>query len=400
MDRDKLSLRNQKKAESLQATPLRHQFRRIMLNMMARVPVSQKKPASTPRILLIRPDHLGDVLLTTPAIHALRNALPQAEIHALVGPWSSAVLTAYEEIDTILTLPFPGFAREAKSSLISPYTLLWRSGRKLRAIGFSHAIVMRPDHWWGALLAYVAGIPERIGFSVPGVYPFLTRQIPRVHMHSVMRNIHLIERGMGISITNIGNVLFRPSRDDHVFVENYLNSHGVAPHQAIFCIHPGSGASIKNWSSTGWAKVADNLIEELGAEAVVTGSSSEMPLVQDVIGQMGHPAHNLAGKTGIGQLGALYARSSLVIGPDSGPLHLAAAVGTPTVTLFGPADPDQFAPWGPDQKHIVLTSDIKCRPCGILDWHDDNPHYHPCVREISIQEICDAALQVAMGKNS
>jgi ADP-heptose:LPS heptosyltransferase len=110
---------------------------------------------------------------------------------------------------------------------------------------------------------------------------------------------------------------------------------------------------------------------------------------------MKQPACVIAGETHIGQLAALYARARVVLGPDSGPLHLAAAVSTPTVTLYGPADPLEFGPWGPREKHIILASDIGCRPCRILDWADDNPDYHPCMRDITIGQVLDAARRVA-----
>jgi hypothetical protein len=93
------------------AMPLKHYVRRLMLHLIAGIPVLPARPRTANRILLIRPDHLGDVLLTTPAIHALRTAYPKAELHALVGPWSANVLASYPEIDLVLTLPFPGFSR-------------------------------------------------------------------------------------------------------------------------------------------------------------------------------------------------------------------------------------------------------------------------------------------------
>jgi heptosyltransferase-2/heptosyltransferase-3 len=106
------------------------------------------------------------------------------------------------------------------------------------------------------------------------------------------------------------------------------------------------------------------------------------------------PPVMLAGETRIGTLAAVLERAALALGPDSGPLHLAAAVGTPTVALFGPADPDEFRPWGPAQHHSVLVSDIGCRPCRILDWNGDGLENHPCVRDIRAERVVDAAHRV------
>ena len=84
----------------------------------------------------------------------------------------------------------------------------------------------------------------------------------------------------------------------------------------------------------------------------------------------------------------------MVLGPDSGPLHLAAAVGTPTVSLYGPADPIEFGPWGPSGRHKLLTSPIACRPCRILDWGDDDLVWHPCLADITVEQVLDAALSL------
>jgi heptosyltransferase-2/heptosyltransferase-3 len=96
----------------------------------------------------------------------------------------------------------------------------------------------------------------------------------------------------------------------------------------------------------------------------------------------------------VNQLAALFKRARVVMGPDSGPLHLAAAVGTPTVALFGPADPVEFAQWGAPAKHIILTSDIGCRPCRVLDWNGDDPINHPCIRDITLARVLESARRV------
>ncbi len=124
---------------------------------------------------------------------------------------------------------------------------------------------------------------------------------------------------------------------------------------------------------------------------VFTGSDQELPMISSIVAQMRHTPTLLVGDANIGQLAALYARSLVVIGPDSGPLHLAAAVGTPTVTLFGPADPIEFGPWGPPERHLVLASNIGCRPCRVLDWGSDPASNHPCMRDISIGQVLECA---------
>lgn len=396
MDRDALVLRNRSMAAAFHATPIRHQVRRALLHTLAILPrLPVRRIPHNQRILLIRPDHLGDVLLTTPAIRALRRTLPNAEIHALVGPWSSRVLASYPEIDAVLTLPFPGFSRQPNENLRSPYQLAFGAARHLRRIAYDAAVIFRPDHWWGAMITHLANIPERIGYALPDTTPFLTSAIEHHHEHSILQNLRLIERWSGPIAPQETHYSFPIADADLSYIDGYLREWDIQPDQPVFCIHPGAGTWVKHWPEENWAKVADILTEQFDARVVFTGGEHELAMIQHIVALMKQPACVIAGETHIGQLAALYARARVVLGSDSGPLHLAAAVSAPTVTLYGPADPLEFGPWGPREKHIILTSDIGCRPCRILDWADDNPDFHPCMREITVGQVLEAARRVA-----
>lgn len=395
MDREALVRRNRSMTEAFHATPLRHHIRRGLLRMLASIPVSDNRIPERERILLIRPDHLGDMLLTTPAIHALRRAVPDADLHALVGPWSAEVTANYPEIDAVLTLPFPGFSRSPNPSLRFPYQLALQASRHLRQIGYSSAVIFRPDHWWGAMLAALAGIPRRIGYDLSDVAPFLTHPITFEHKHAVEQNLRLVEGWTGSTTPH--RAMYRFNVDDELdraYVDGYLQEWGIAPQRPVICIHPGSGTWVKRWDPAAWATVADTLTEQIEASIVLTGGDHEMPIARAIAEQMQHEPAIIVGETDVFQLAALFQRARLVMGSDSGPLHLAVATSTPTVTLFGPADPVEFGPWGPRDKHAVVTSEIGCRPCRILDWTGDDPENHPCVRDITIGQVLNAAHQV------
>ena len=117
-----------------------------------------------PRILLLRPDHLGDLVMTTPVIHALRRQLPRAHITMVVGPWSSEIVARHPDLDRLVVLPFPGFTR-APQSMLAPYSLLFSAAQQLRRGSYDLAVNLRPDFWWGAALLYLAAIPRRIGYD-------------------------------------------------------------------------------------------------------------------------------------------------------------------------------------------------------------------------------------------
>ena len=391
-DREALVLRNRTMAEAFHQTSLKHRARRIALASLAALPVPRQRSASKNRILLIRPDHLGDLLLTTPAINTLREAYPDHEIHALVGPWSGEVLATNNDIDTILTLPFPGFSRTPKNNWRSPYELAFQAAGHLRKIGYDTALILRPDHWWGALMANLAGIPRRIGYDHVDVAPFLTDALTPQPEHAVVQNMRLVERLTETKTDhNTLQLQFPVRENDSYWVEGYFEGWGIDKRKKLVAIHPGSGTWVKRWQEQQWARVADALHDQLDVQIIFTGSDHELPMVSHIIAQMKHTPALMVGDASIGQLAALYERCAVVLGPDSGPLHLASAVKTPTITLFGPADPIEFGTWGSPEQHIILTSSIGCRPCRVIDWGTDDPANHPCVRDITVERVLDAA---------
>jgi predicted lipopolysaccharide heptosyltransferase III len=392
LDRETLVRRNQQMAEAFHTPPAPHQLRHNLIKSIGKFPFAPLTKGWN-RVLFIRPDHLGDMLLAIPAMRALKEARPYIEIHVLAGSWSAPILANVPEVDLVLTMDFPGFVRgKSKKNYIAPYTQLLKVSRQLRHIGYGHAVIMRPDHWWGAMLAHVAGISERIGYAIENVEPFLTQAYAPKHEHAVRQNMRLVEQWTGVitddAVPNTLNVY----EDEKEAVAKILRDFGIT--QPYFCIHPGSGTAVKRWQNEAWAKVADTLIDQLDAAVIFTGSDGERAMIDNIQNRMSHKSYTTAGELQVEQLAALLQGAKVVLGPDSGPLHLATAVGTPTVALFGPADPIEFAPWGDTRRHIVLSSSIGCRPCRVLDWGDDDPEYHPCVREITIGQVLEAARTV------
>src|SRR5262249_53975081 len=153
--------------------------------------------------------------------------------------------------------------------------------------------------------------------------------------------------------------------EDREYVNSLLAASQISADQPLIAVHAGAGTPIKQWPVEGWATVADRVADKLRATVILTGSDNEYPQILQIISKMRQKAVSVAGETNIGQLAALYERASVVLGADSGPLHLAVAAGAPTVHLYGPADPAEFGPWGDPLRQIVLTSPIGCRPCRI-----------------------------------
>ena len=167
----------------------------------------------------------------------------------------------------------------------------------------------------------------------------------------------------------------------------------------LVVLQPGAGSPLKAWPAERLAAVGAALAHDLGARVAVSGSGAERVLAQQVCDALPGGAINLAGALQWTELEALLARSLLVVGVDSGPLHLAVAASTPSVALFGPADPVQFGPWGDAARHRVVTADLPCRPCRRLDWCALEPEGvgpPPCMRAITAEAVVTAARSALM----
>jgi heptosyltransferase-2/heptosyltransferase-3 len=370
-----------------------------LLAILAR-PFARRPAGSVATVLYIKPDHLGDLLLATPVLARLRQELATARITALVGPWSQVVLQRNPDVDTLLICPFPGFERATKnqpgtkpqapapfctlssfaaglSSLTKPYLLLFHYARLLRAGRYDLAIVGRDDHWWGAALALLAGVPRRVGYAVPECRPFLSLALPwDPRAHVTIQGLALVEAAttdrqppadaiptpQASGLKPQISTRFDPSEADINWADEWLRSHGLAAHQRLVIIHPG------------------------------TGGPGEAALVAEVKDHMRAPALALAGQTTVGQLAALLRRGALVLGVDSGPLHLAAAQGIPTLHLYGPGDDRRFGPWGDREQHGVVREELWCSPCGVFSACPRGLARPECMDRIGVALVVERAL--------
>lgn len=363
-----------------------------LLGAAAGVLPRRRGPWPPQRVLLIRPDHLGDLLLTTPALRLLRGQWPTAHVTALVGPWAAEVLRRNPHVDALRCCDFPWFNRRRRRHRAEPYALLLGWAAALRTGGYDLAVNLRCDFWWGAALAALAGIPRVAGYDWPTCRPFLTDAVPwREGQHAVAQSVRLVGGIAGASEELMAQAVcwpleFRLRADEERFAAQVLPGRG-----RWVALHPGTGAAVKLWPMAHWRWLAERLAAD-GWRLVWTGAPAERALCAPLARAVGGVL--AAGATTIGQLAALYARCALVLGPDSGPLHLAAAVGTPTVRLFGPADPALFGPHQADGPHIVVASAWPCAPCGRLDYPAELLPYHRCMAGVLPARVLAVAQRV------
>lgn len=329
-----------------------------MLPSLARAtPRPPKAPAD--RLLIFQPDHLGDILLSEPAVRFLRDALPDTELIAVVGPWSAEIVTMAWPVDRVVSVEYPGFTRRSgRRSLLSPYQLLHQEMRRLQDVEAADAVVLRDDAWWAAWLAYGSVGGQIVTGSDNRSASFATstpETPPPIHRTAVAMQIagnYLAVRGLSPSLTgwDMSPRLLAPLE-----ARSSPDLEAAPP----IVIHPGSGAPVKLWTVDAWRTLVRRLDN---VNIVLTGSQGEVELCQAVASGFEH-ATVVAGKTSLLELTILLDNAVVAIGTDNGPMHLAGALGTPTVRLFGPSNPDRYGPWPGTPGQVVISAGWICPRC-------------------------------------
>lgn len=363
----------------------------------------QPRPPLTPsafhprKILVIRTDLLGDVVLTLPAIHALGRAYPQARLDVVVLPATAPLLVEQPDIDRIIRCDPNGwlggmFAPVERAKIVATI-------QEMRGEHYDLAVSVCGD--WASIIARLSGARRRVGF-VGEAYPgFLTDPVPGkrydLRRHETEYGLLLAERAGGIV-----DAPGAPARRPHLSVGEtaraaiacLIAEQGIAPDQPIIALHAGSGnGQAKRWPLPAWARLADHLCDQTTAAVILIGAPSDKPLAQAVLHRMRQPtrAIDCTGKTSLPELAALLARCAVVVTGDSGPLHVAEAVGTRVVAIHGPTDPAQSGPCGPDA--IVLRRDLWCSPCYDSRATAECRFHHPiCMKGIAPAEVLAATL--------
>lgn len=317
---------------------------------------SKKLPAYfTPkRILVVKLDHIGDVLLATPVFSNLRLAYPDTELHALCGKWSRVILDNHPDVDQVIEYNSPAFCRSGKPTTFKNTLHLLKH---LRSQKYDLLIELRGD-WrivWFSLLRSTPNRLCRASLQIAHKVGF-----PRLSgMHETTRNLDVLNQ-VGLPIT-IQNTIFTVSTNDKQWVDNLYTKEHLSNELPLVSIHPGSPIILKRWIPERFAELADWLIEQKEAQIVFVGVQDEISIIKYIQNQMQSKSTNIAGKTTIPQLASILQKSDVFIGNDSGPMHLAAAVGTKTIGLYGPGDPRRFGPVG--EMCQIIQNKNDCPPC-------------------------------------
>lgn len=303
---------------------------------MSHVPAPGRARSRPLRVLIIALLPIGDTLFTTPAIHALRAAHPHAHLTALVYPSNGGILVNNADVDRIWHWP----TRNAWG----PGEVL-RLGRDLRRGRFDLCVEFSNYNGW---LSAWTGARRRTHQHLPTFWwvdPVVGK--PWRHKHAVEVYAAVVER-LGVPILD-WRLRMRPTEADAKRASALLARHGIQWGEPVIGIHPGGEGlwGQKRWAAAHFAAVADGLNAFDGGKIVVLGGREEAEIAAEVARRAEAPVFNLAGQTTLGETAAMAAACSLFIGNDSSPLHIAAAVGTPVVGIYGPTSPVSYRPWLP-----------------------------------------------------
>ncbi len=335
------------------------------------------------RIALLVLDHLGDVVFTTPAVSSLRLAYPKAEITVFVGPWARDIYLFNPKVDKVEVFEASWFSRAGGGEG------LFSLSRKLKSGNFDLAIDFRGDlrHIFAMWLAKV---PLRLGYGITGGGFLLTvKPDYPFEKHAVEKHLTLVEAlGLGVLQRSLEVFVSSEARER---VEKLLKEKNIEGDFLI--IHPGAGSQAKKWPLENFFEVGKKLRDE-GFSIVITGSQGEKDEAQNLAESIGSSAVSVAGELSLAELIALISQAQLFIAGDTGPLHLASALGTPFVAVYsGTNQPELWGPW--QGNYILLKQEVSCAPCGKKFCSDKK-----CLALIKPAEVVEKVMTLARGKES
>jgi len=324
--------------------------------------------AASPRqILLVKFCCLGDAVLVIPALRALRNTFPGARLTMLCTPRTVAVFQDSSCLDEVLLFQLTG-SRGIGEFLTGGLSSLVKTLRLLRARRFDVVVDFDNYYNWTTFLGFATGAPTRVGFDPPGQGRrfLLTHPVPHVGDRHMVEFYLDLARAIGADTTDKTIELPLQAGAEN-WASDYLAACGYhRDGKPLVVVSPGRSEAwhFIRWPEENFAAAAEALHRRHGAHVLLIGGSAEVPIAERIATMLSARSVsviNAAGKTSIGQSQAVLKQADLLICNDSGPMHIGAAMGVPTLAVFGPANPVRWGPYGPE--HRVVRLDLDCSPC-------------------------------------
>ncbi|TAM36247.1 glycosyltransferase family 9 protein [bacterium] len=349
------------------------------------------------KFLIINPFGIGDVLFTTPVIKAIKKRYRVS----FIGYWSNArvkpILVSNPQIDKVFALSRGDLKKIYQESFLKGAWEALKLAWGIKKERFDICLDFSLDHRY-SLFAKIIGIRRRLGLNYKGRGRFLTSRIDIDGYHDRHAAEYYLEllKFLGIQALDKDLYLAVPSESE-IKAKDILSSAGIGENDLVIGIAPGAGGSwgkdagYKHWPALKFAQVADRLIVELKAKVVILGDGSERGIAEVILHTMHNKPIDLIGKTSLEVLPALIKNCNLLITNDGGPMHMAAALGVKTVSIFGPVSEVVYGPFPSSRNHVVLKWDMPCRPCyqnfrlPVCDKEKE------CLKSVSADEVFSAA---------
>ncbi len=337
-------------------------------------------------ILCVRLDALGDVLMCTPALRALKQAHVGRRLTLLTSHSGAAVAPFIDELDDVIAYPAPWMKSSAARHHLEDAACIDALTRRR----FDAAVIFTcysQSALPAAMLCYLAGIPLRLAHCRENPYQLLTDWVTDPEpdagiRHEVRRQLDLVAR-IGCCAAG-GPLSFRVRDADLDRMRSWLADAGIAPDQPLILLHPGASAPARRYPPDRWMAVIRVLAERGAGAMVLSGSGDEVALIEQIRAGCGVAVHSLGGRLSLGELGAAIRLASVMVSNNTGPAHMAAAIGTPLVDLYALTNP-QHTPW--QVEHRLLFHDVACRYC----YKSVCPlGHHDCLAKIDPRRVADA----------
>jgi len=381
--------------------PRAHERLFVRLADAALLPLRAHRPSSRSgpvrRVLLMRLERIGDLLMVLDAIRDARDCWPDAEIDLAVGAWNAELAKLIPGVTTAHTVSVPWLARDGPRE---SWSSLVRQGRLWRDRRYDIVVNFEPDIR-SNFLAWLTDAPIRAGYSSGGGGAFLTDATTYAASSHVSTNAReLIARAAGPEHSGLRTSGLRTEdrgltlRLPEAAREKACALVGAVP-RPLIGVHVSGGRESKQWHLDRFAGVARRLAAEVGATIVLTGSAADREMVGRVEQKLDRmPIVNLAGALTLTDLAALLEQLDVLVTGDTGPMHLAGAVGTPVVALFGPSDPARYGPIGSPSRVVRIS--LPCSPCGLVRLPPVRcrGHVPDCMDGISVTAVVEATLDL------
>jgi ADP-heptose:LPS heptosyltransferase len=354
-------------------------------------------PAAVREVLVLRLDRIGDLLMSLPALSDLRRAYPAARIRLAAGRWSEEIARR-APVDEVLVWSAPWLGRPSEGA--ESRRALWGKAFSLRRERLDLAIDLQGDVRAAWLMA-LTGAGERVGYANTGGARLLTRVVPLDETVSwVEQNRRAVAVAAGPRAIEGDARVALLTEADRARAREILRAHGLDARRPLVGLHPSGGRPIKQWAPERWREVAARLQREFGAAAVLTGSAADRPLAEEVARGLGGDVRDLSGRLALVDTLALIGVLDLFLSADTGPMHMAAAVGTASVSVFGPSDARRYFSGGtgaPGTRHIVVQPDLWCAPCNLIRRPPEEclgGEGPECLRLVTTDEVHAAAARL------